>query len=301
MTHRPTLRQLQYLCALAEKESFRGAAEACHVSQSTLSSGIRQLEDILQATLVDRESDPFRLTVLGNEILVRAENLLRDADELVALAQRQDKPLAGRLRLGVIPSIGPFLLPKALPGLRRSFPDLKLFLRENLTRHVLEDVKAGRLDAAVIALPYRIDGFASQSLGQDRFHAALPLRHPLAQQERISAEALRKEPLILLEDGHCIRDHVLASLWRGDTTPGISEEEIEATSMMTIVQMVANGLGGTLLPGLALRAGLVDGLDIVVRDLMEQPADRELAVIWRPRSAMESNIRLLAKHLTSFV
>ena len=302
MTIRPTLRQLQYLCALAEKESFRGAAEACLVSQSTLSSGIRQLEDILQATLVDRESDQFRLTVLGNEILGRAETLLRDTDELVAMAQRQEKPLSGRLRLGVIPSIGPFLLPKALPGLRRGFPDLKLYLREKLTRHVLEDGKAGRLDAAVIALPYRTEGFASQSLGYDRFHVALPLRHPLAKMEKIAAQDLRREPLILLEDGHCIRDHVLASLKRSDPTPGqTAEEEVEATSLMTIVQMVANGLGGTLLPALALRAGLVDGLDIVVRDLKDQPAERELAMVWRPRSAMESNIRLLAKHLMAFV
>lgn len=302
MPIRPTLRQLQYLCSLAEKESFRGAAEVCHVSQSTLSSGIRQLEDILQVTLVDRESDQFRLTVLGNEILGRAKTLLRDTDELVAMAQRQEKPLSGRLRLGVIPSIGPFLLPKALPGLRRSFPDLKLYLREKLTRHVLDDVKAGRLDAAVIALPYRIEGFASQSLGLDRFHVALPLRHPLVKHQKIEALDLRREPLILLEDGHCIRDHVLASLKRGDPTPGqVADEEIEATSLMTIVQMVANGLGGTLLPGLALRAGLVDGLDIVVRDFKEPTAEREIVMVWRPRSAMESNIRLLANHLTAFV
>lgn len=302
MTLRPTLRQLHYLCILAEKKSFRRAAEACLVSQSTLSSGIRQLEDILQATLVDRESDQFRLTVLGTEVLGRAKALLRDTDELVTMAQRQEKPLSGRLRLGVIPSIGPFLLPKALPGLRRAFPDLKLYLREKLTRHVLEDVKAGRLDAAVIALPYRIEGFASQSLGIDRFHVALPLRHPLVKQAKIDAADLRSEPLILLEDGHCIRDHVLASLKRGDPTPGrVADEEIEATSLMTIVQMVANGLGGTLLPGLALRAGLVDGLDIVVRDLKDPIAERELAMVWRPRSAMEDNIRLLANHLTAFV
>ncbi|WP_319532479.1 LysR substrate-binding domain-containing protein [uncultured Cohaesibacter sp.] len=220
MTIRPTLRQLQYLCALAEKQSFRGAAEACLVSQSTLSAGIQQLEQILQVRLVDRESDHFRLTRIGSEILARAQVLLRDADDLVALAQQQQAPLSGELRLGVIPSIGPFLLPRALPELRSSHPNLRLFLRETLTRHLLDDVKAGRLDAAVIALPYHIEGFGVQSLGTDQFYAALPLNHPLADKDVISARDFRHEPLVLLEDGHCIRDHVLTSLKRTGPVAG---------------------------------------------------------------------------------
>lgn len=302
MTIRPTLRQLQYLCALAEKKSFRGAAEACLVSQSTLSSGIRQLEDILQASLVDRESDHFRLTGLGGEVLKRAEALLRDADDLVALAQSRDKPLSGRLRLGVIPSIGPFLLPRALKDLRHAYPDLKLYLREALTRVLLDDLKAGRLDAAIVALPYHIEGFEMQRLGVDRFRVALPLRHDLVQADKITIEDLRHEALILLEDGHCIRDHVLASLRRKDLISGQSKgEEIEATSMITNVQMVANGLGVTLLPDIALRTGLIDGLDIIVRQLKDQPAERELVIIWRPGSAMQTNVKLLASHLADFV
>ncbi|PLW78029.1 hydrogen peroxide-inducible genes activator [Cohaesibacter celericrescens] len=302
MTIRPTLRQLQYLCALAEKKSFRGAAEACSVSQSTLSAGIGQLEEILQAGLVDRESDGFRLTRLGSEILVRAESLLSDADDLVALAQRQDAPLSGQMRLGVIPSIGPFLLPRALPGLRRHYPDLKLYLRETLTRALLDDVRAGRLDAAIVALPYQVSAFACQTLGTDRFQVALPLRHPLVRKEKVSVRDLHSQALILLGDGHCIRDHALSSLKRMDSTPGAKMgEEIEATSIITIVQMVANGLGVTLLPQIALRTGLVDGLDIVIRDLKEQPAERELAMVWRKKSAMEPNVRLLADYLSSFI
>ena len=302
MAIRPTLRQLQYLCALAEKRSFRGAAEACLVSQSTLSAGIGQLETILQVTLVDRESDNFRLTEMGTQILGRAQNLLRDADDLVALAQRPEKPLSRRLRLGVIPSIGPFLLPRALPGLRKAYPDLQLYLREALTRVLLDDVKAGRLDAAIIALPYHLPSFGVQMLGTDRFQVAMPLKHRLASHETIKAEALRQETLILLEDGHCIREHVLLSLKRKESLVGAERgEEIEATSLITIVQMVANGLGVTLLPDIALRTGLVDGLDIVVRRLDEQSAERELVAVWRTKSAMEDNIRLLARHLSAFI
>lgn len=304
MTIRPTLRQLQYLCALAEKKSFREAAKACLVSQSTLSAGIRQLEEILQVTVVDRESDRFRLTVLGGEILERAQGLLRDADDLMAVAQRRNSPLAGRLRLGVIPSIGPFLLPRALPGLRKDFPDLKLYLREALSRQLLEDVRAGRLDAAVLALPYPIEDFSSQSLGYDGFRVALPQDHPLAAHETVASAALQDEALILLEDGHCIRDHILSCLDLSNAARRSREsgaEHIEATSLITIVQMVANGLGVTLLPEIALQTGLVDGLDIAIRPLAEQPAERELAIIWRKKSAFEPNIRLLAAHLAGFV
>ena len=302
MQVRPTLRQLQYLCALAEKRSFRGAAEACNVSQSTLSSGIRQLEDGLQASLVDRECDGFRLTLLGTEILGRAQTLLRDVDDMVALAQRCEQPLSGRLRLGVIPSIGPFLLPCALPGLRKAYPDLKLYLRETLTKYLLEDVRAGRLDAAVIALPYHVEAFETQSLGVDRFHVALPLGHALMHKERIVAEDLRHEALILLEDGHCIRDHVLSTLKRKDPVSGLTlGDDIETTSMMTNVQMVANGLGVTLLPEIALRTGLIDGLDIAVRHLHDRSAERELAILWRPGSAMESDVRQLGRELAAFV
>jgi LysR family hydrogen peroxide-inducible transcriptional activator len=301
---RPTLRQLQYLCALAEKMSFRAAAEACLVSQSTLSAGIRQLEDILQVTLVDRECDIFRLTAMGAEVLTRAEGLLRDADELVALAQRRGSPLTGRMRLGVIPSIGPFLLPRALPSLRKDFPQLKLYLREALSRQLLDDVRAGRLDAAVLALPYQIGDFSCQSLGTDTFQAALPLDHPLAAQKAVSTEQLKKEALILLEDGHCIRDHILSCIDNRKKADLVGEprgEQIEATSLITIVQMVANGLGVTLLPELALRAGLVESLDIALRPLVEQPAERELAIIWRRNSALEGNVRMLAEHLALFV
>ncbi len=272
------------------------------MSQSTLSAGIQQLETLLLVRLVDRESETFRLTRIGEEILERGQGLLRDADDLVALAQQQQDPLSGEFRLGVIPSIGAFLLPRALPELRNMHRDLKLYLYETLTRHLLDDVRAGRIDAAVIALPYQIDGFGMQSLGADQFHVALPYHHPLASKAAISALDLRSEPLILLDDGHCIRDHILTSLKRADLMPGEDRrEQIVATSLMTVVQMVANGLGVTLLPEIALRTGLVDGLDIIVRPLDERNKERELAMIWRRKSAMEDNARLLSEHLAKFV
>ncbi|MCT4656600.1 MAG: hydrogen peroxide-inducible genes activator [Cohaesibacter sp.] len=297
MTIRPTLRQLQYLCAVADKRSFRAAAEACYVSQSTLSSGIKQLEDGLQTALIDRESPVFALTPHGEVVLERAKVLLRDVDDLVAAVQVQSAPLSGRLRLGIIPSIGPFLLPKALPSLRVAFPDLRLYLRESLTRDVLENLRSGQLDAAVIALPYQIKDLSCKSLGRDFFQVAVPKGHRLATQTSCPVADLQEETLILLEDGHCLRDHILSSLKRSLH----DGDDIHATSLTTIVQMVANGLGATLLPQIALDAGLVKGQELDVVPLAGNVGERELALVWRPHSALERDISLLADHLIPFV
>jgi LysR family hydrogen peroxide-inducible transcriptional activator len=297
MSVRPTLRQLHYLCVLAQKASFRGAAEACFVSQSTLSSGIKQLEDSLQITLVDRSSPQFQLTSAGETVLERAQILLRDVDDLVASVQRHENVLSGKFRLGIIPSIGPFLLPRALPSLRETYPDLRLYLRESLTRDLLTDLRAGRLDAAVLALPYRMDDLSVHVFGRDRFQIAVPKGHDLCTKTMVGKTDLREETLILLEDGHCLRDHILASLKRGMN----EGDDVHATSLITIVQMVANGLGVTLLPELAVRAGLVSGLDLEMLPMEGREAEREIAIVWRPHSALEQNCIPLADHLAQFV
>ncbi|MCV6547380.1 MAG: LysR substrate-binding domain-containing protein [Cohaesibacter sp.] len=297
MAIRPTIRQLHYLCVLAQKGSFRAAAEACFVSQSTLSSGIKQLEDGLQSALVDRSSPSFRLTTTGEEVLQRAQLLLRDVDDLVASVQQNDRVLSGSFRLGIIPSIGPFLLPRALPSLRQAYPDLRLYLREALTRDLLTDLRAGRLDGAILALPYRLDDLAVQVFGRDYFQIAVPKGHDLCTRHMVGKQDLREETLILLEDGHCLRDHILARLKRGQN----QGDDVHATSLITIVQMVANGLGVTLLPDLAVRAGLVAGLEVELLAMEGEEVDRELALVWRPHSALEQNCPPLADHLARFV
>ncbi|MGZ3304741.1 MAG: LysR substrate-binding domain-containing protein, partial [Asticcacaulis sp.] len=199
----PTLRQLQYLKLLAEHKSFMAAAEAAFVSQPALSSGIAELEKILGARLVDRSRGQVILTAVGEETLKRSEDILARTEDLVEAAHGANRPLTGRFRLGVIPTIAPFLLPKALLRLRADFPDLKLFLREDQTARLIAALKSGALDAAVIALPYDLAGLDHAFVARDEIVAATPCDHPLARHDRIAPEALKGEELILLEDGHC--------------------------------------------------------------------------------------------------
>ena len=207
----PTIRQLQYLKLLAENGAFGKAAEAAHVTQPTLSAGIQELERILGAPVVDRARTGVILTPVGEEALRRATVILNEAEELVEAAKNAGRPLTGRFRLGVIPTIAPFLLPGALPLLRDRFPKLKLFLREDLTQRLIAQLKAGRLDAALIALPYDMGGLEWAHVADDELLAAVPADHPLALLKSASPEAMERETLILLEDGHCLREHALSA------------------------------------------------------------------------------------------
>src|SRR5689334_5894820 len=233
----PTIRQLQYLKLLAEHGSFGRAAEAAHVTQPTLSSGIQELERALNAPVVDRARSGVILTAVGEEALRRASVILNEAEELVEAAKNAGQPLAGRFRLGVIPTIAPFLLPRALPALRQRFPKLRLFLREDLTGRLIAQLKAGALDAALIALPYDMAGLDCAEVAEDELLAAFPANHPLTAERRVAPERLEAEDLILLEDGHCLREHVLAAC--GLEPPGAHKEAaFAATSLPTLVQMV---------------------------------------------------------------
>ena len=207
----PTLRQLHYLKLLAEQGSFGRAAEAAHVTQPTLSSGIQELERTLGAPVVDRARSGVILTAVGEEALRRATVILNEAEELVEAAKNAGQPLTGRFRLGVIPTIAPFLLPRALPALRERFPKLRLFLREDLTQRLIAALKAGQLDAALIALPYDMAGLNWAHVSDDELLAAMPADHPLAKLKSTDPAAFEDEDLILLEDGHCLREHALAA------------------------------------------------------------------------------------------
>jgi LysR family hydrogen peroxide-inducible transcriptional activator len=269
----PTPRQLLYLVTVAETLHFGQAAERCHVTQSTLSAGIRELETLLGVTLIERQTRRrVVMTAVGQEIVTRAQRLLADTEALVDAAAARAAPLSGLVRLGVIPTIGPYLLPAVLPGLRRAYPDLKLYLREDLTDGLLEALAAGRLDVALLATPFDLRGMISTPLGEEDVVVALPADHPLAGRAHLTEADLADQPLLMLEDGHCLRDHALTAC---HLSRARANEAFQATSLAMLTQMVAAGLGLTLLPRMA----------------------RRIALAWRPGSARESDFRLLAAAL----
>jgi len=291
----PTLRQLQYLKLLAEHASFSRAAEAAHVSQPALSAGVQELEKILGAPVVERTRGNVQLTAVGAEAVRRAEDVLARTEDLVEAAKNAGKPLSGRFRLGVIPTVAPFLLPTKLPGIKLAWPALRLFIREDLTPRLIAGLKAGQLDAAVIALPYSSSGVDHARIGDDEILAAAPLGHALAGTGPIPAGSLKAEDLILLEDGHCLRDQALAAF---DIDPPKGDDVFAATSLHTLVQMVSAGLGVSFLPEMAVRAGLADMPGVVVRPIAAKAPRREIVVAWRTGSSRAAEARLLAEALT---
>jgi LysR family hydrogen peroxide-inducible transcriptional activator len=290
----PTLRQLQYLKLLAEHGSFSRAAEAAHVTQPTLSAGVQELERILGAAMVDRSRAGVILTAAGAEAVNRAGAILAQAQDLVQAARGADQPLAGAFRLGVIPTIAPFLLPAVLPALRARYADLRLYLREDLTGRLIAGLKDGALDAALLALPHDTAGLDFAPVGEDALMAALPAGHALAAAQAVSPRALNDEPLILLEDGHCLREHVLAACALGPARRA-PQADFAATSLTTLVQMVGGGLGVSYLPAMAVAAGIAGGADVVARPLEAENASRQIVVAWRAGSSRESEGRLLAQ------
>lgn len=287
----PTLRQLRYLVALAEHHHFGRAAEACLATQSTLSAGLQELENLLGVTLVERTRRKVMITPLGQDVVERARVVLRGAEEIADLAASAAAPLSGALRLGVIPTIGPYLLPRVLPRLRKAYPDLKLYLREDLTGRLLERMGAGDLDAAILALPYPAPELETLAVAEDPFLLACPPDHPLAAKQVVQSDDLMGAELLLLEEGHCLREHALAACH----LPGPSRGEgVMGTSLATLVQMVANGLGVTLLPRMAVEGGVLAGTDLVTRPLADS-GSRSIGLAWRPSSPRKKDFRLLAE------
>ncbi|HWE44451.1 MAG TPA: hydrogen peroxide-inducible genes activator [Caulobacteraceae bacterium] len=287
----PSLRQLQYLKLLSEHGSFSRAAEAAHVSQPALSAGVQELERVLGAPVVERARGGVILTPVGEEAVRRAEDVLARAEDLVEAARGAAKPLAGRFRLGVIPTVAPFVLPRSLPDLKTRYPQLKLYLREDLTPRLIAALKSGALDAAVIALPYDVSGLDYARVGDDEILAATPLDHPLAKAARVEPGALNPDDLILLEDGHCLRDHALSAC-RLDAPKG--EDVFAATSLQTLMQMVSAGLGVSFVPEMAVKAGL-GGEGVAIRPLERDAPKREIVVAWRAGSSRKREGELLAE------
>jgi|CXWL01.1.fsa_nt_gi LysR family hydrogen peroxide-inducible transcriptional activator len=290
----PTLRQLQFLLAIKSEGSFVAAAEAIGVTQPTLSAGVKELENALGATLVERGRAGAVLTPAGEDASDRAARAVSEVEELVRSVREQGKPFSGVFRLGAIPTIAPFLLPRALPHLKDRFPNLRLQMREDLTARLIDALRARTLDAAVIALPYVASGIATAPVAEDEFLFLCPSGHALARRNDLSPEHLRSEDVLLLEDGHCLREHTL-SVCRA--TPGRRSADVSATSLHTLVQMVAGGMGVTLLPRIAAEAGAAAGADVAIRPFAEPVMGRSIGVAWREGGPREAEARTLAEEL----
>ena len=290
----PTIKQLQYLTALFEHGHFGKAAEACFVTQSTLSAGLRELETALDAALVERTKRVVRFTPLGEKIARKAYLVLREATEIAHLARAAGKPLAGELRLGVIPTIAPFFLPKVLPGLRAAYPELKLYLREEMSHVACDALARGHVDCVLLALPYPCGDVEVAELFDDTLVAAFHKQDMPETTSAVLPSTLDNEHLLLLEDGHCLRDHSLAACERPDLR---GDRAILGTSLHTLVQMVDNRLGLTLLPQMAIDAGILDGTDVVTRPLASDHTTRRIALVWRRRSPRDEEFHLLADFL----
>ncbi len=295
----PTLKQLQYLVALHEHGHFGRAAEACFVSQSTLSAGLRDLETLLGVVLVERTKRAVRFTPLGNAVVAKAHRILREAEELSELVQSSGQPLAGEVRMSVIPTIAPFLLPRMLPRLRRERPNLKLYLREETSAAAMESLQHGRADCVLLALPFPTGEVEKETIELDALFVAFPKDGFGDGAERtlpaeIPPALIDEHRLLLLEDGHCLREHALAACNRPELRASAT---MIGTSLHTLVQMVDNGLGLTMLPEMAIDAGILNGTDVVARPLDTPTANREIALVWRKNSPRGEEFRMLAEEL----
>ena len=293
-TYLPTLKQLQYLVALQESGHFGRAAEACFVTQSTLSAGLRELETLIGVVLVERTRRVVRFTPLGERIAAKARVVLREAEELGDMARAAGRPLSGEMRMSVIPTIAPFLLPRILPRLRKDYPDLKLFLREEPSGPACESLHNGRTDCVLLALPYGCGEVTAMKLFDDHLFLAFPRGEMPSTAAPVRAADIDETRLLLLEDGHCLKEHALAACNRAELR---AEATMLGTSLHTMVQMVDNGLGVTMLPKIALDAGILLHTDVEARPLDADHPVRTLALVWRRASPRERDFQLLGEVL----
>ncbi len=289
---RPTVRQLEYAVAVADHRNFRRAAAACQISQPALSAQIAQLEKDLGAQVFERDRRRVLVTPAGEELIGRARRILGELDELVEGAGSHRAPLTGTIRLGVIPTVAPYLLPVALPPVRARHPRLRLVLREDQTARILADLDAGRLDACLLATPVPGD-LAVAELYREEFLLAAPARHRLLGKRAVDPAALEGETTLLLEDGHCLRDQALAVCHHAGAREA---SELRATSLPTLVQMVASGLGVTLLPETAAHVLAAPHAGVGTARLTGRPG-RTIGLVWRMSSARGREFGLLAEEI----
>jgi len=276
--------------ALDAHGSFVAAAEAVGVTQPTLSAGIKELEAVLGETLVERGRTGAVLTPAGEEAVARAQRALSEVEGLVRAVRDAGEPFSGVFRLGAIPTIAPFILPKAMPLLKRKFPKLRLQMREDLTARLVDALRARTLDAALIALPYDAQGVAAAPIAEDEFLFLCPPDHPLAKRNDLAPQQIDRDEMLLLEDGHCLREHALSAC---KVAPGRRSAEVGATSLHTLVQMVAGGMGVTLLPKIAAEGGAAGGADVAVLPFATPMIGRAIGVAWREGSQREQEARVL--------
>jgi LysR family hydrogen peroxide-inducible transcriptional activator len=292
MSFMPSLKQLQYLIALSEKLNFNRAAKACFVTQSTLSAGLKELERLLGRRLVERDRQKVLMTPLGIEIIERAHGLLAAAQDLVDLAAADGAAVSGTLRLGVIPTIAPFILPKTLPLLRRRHPGLRLALREDLSANLLARMERGQIDFALLALPYDTCKFLTKPLFDDPLWIIGEKNDPLLSGETVRLTPQIVDRLLLLEEGHCLRDHVLFACNKPDRK---FSGEIEATSLLTLVEMVNSGFGLGLIPEMAVKSGLTSDTGLAVRPVIKPCPSRTIALVARRSTPRLNEMEALAE------
>jgi LysR family transcriptional regulator, hydrogen peroxide-inducible genes activator len=285
-----TLTDLRYIVALARERHFGRAAEKCFVSQPTLSVAVKKLEDELGVILFERSPQEVRVTPIGEQIVAQAQRILGEAAQLAEIASAGKNPLAGPLRLGVIYTIGPWLLPKLVPLLHERAPEMPLLLEENYTHRLLEKLKSAELDVAILALPIDEPGLVAQPVYDEAFRALVPAHHPWTKLKTVDPEKLLEQPLLMLGRGNCFRDQVLDLCTRaGEGGPQV----LEGSSLETIRHMVASGVGITVMPATA-----VDGIDrndplLRVRPFVDPTPTRRVAIVWRTSFPRHQAIDLL--------
>lgn len=289
----PTLKQLKYLESLARERNFARAAASCHISQPALSMQVKELEAELGTPLVERSRGAFSLTPVGREVVRRARLILMATDDLVAYARHAARPMSGQLRLGVIPTVAPYMLPRTLPLMRERFPEIGLELREAHTPILLDELSGGGLDLLLLSLPVEAPGIETLPLFDDRFLLAVQAAPGIDERRRVDPASLASERLLLLSEGHCLRDQALALCRHADRE---ALGELGATSLATIVQMVANGLGATLLPQMAVDAEIRNDRITLLRFQDPEPV-RSIGLAWRRSSSRKREFATIGEAL----
>jgi LysR family hydrogen peroxide-inducible transcriptional activator len=281
------LKDLKYLVALADTGHFGKAAERTFVSQPTLSAQLKKLEEFLGVKLVERQPKNVQLTDVGKQVVVRARRMLDEGEQIISLARNNTDPLAGKLKLGLIPTIGPYLLPRIMQEIRKALPDLGLMLYEHQTEPLLKHLKDGDIDLGILALPIAHEGLQTRALYEEAFTVALPNDHPLAARPTIRVQDLKGQTLLLLEDGHCLRDQALEVCSRIEVREA---EDFRATSLETLRQMVVAGLGLTLLPETAVESPFGSQRGLTIRQFAKPVPTRTVGAVWRKSSTRAAAI-----------
>ena len=295
MSNLPTLKQLRYLLVLSQTRNFTKAAELCFVGQSTLSAGLKELEDSLGVQLVERDKHSVSLTPVGMGVVERAKVILGQADDLVDFVQASAGAMKGVLKLGVIPTIAPFVLPWLLPKMRASYADLKIIPREDLTANLIDKLSRHELDFALIALPYPTEGYLIKEVFDDEFWLIGKTDDPVFKNKDIQLTNKMSDQILFLEEGHCLREHTLKACKRNALPP----DALEATSLLTLVQMVESGMGLALLPEMAIKAGFLKQTKLVARPLASPAPKRKIALVARLTTARIEEFNVLVRILKS--